>query len=295
MDDNKVTSDIKVSIITRTKNRPQFLKRACESLINQTFKNYEWIIVNDAGDISHIEKVHKTDIGADHPTKLINLSKPCGRGKAAIAGMEAAKGVYCLFHDDDDALLPGALMRYVEELEKNPGAVAVIGGVKTITEKLSDSFPHERFEAMKKVKTYVPKGPLLLMDLAYNNTLMTISTLFRRDVYLNAGGINPKLAVLEDWDLWLRMMLIGDFITISEVLSIQYVRRDSGNDLSQSSREDHLKSEIFLRNHYLRKDINNGVQGLGYLMNVHHRKTLEELSALMGIIKKIKKIILFWT
>ena len=83
MDDNKVTSDIKVSIITRTKNRPQFLKRACESLINQTFKNYEWIIVNDAGDISHIEKVHKTDIGADHPTKLIKFIKTLRQRKGS--------------------------------------------------------------------------------------------------------------------------------------------------------------------------------------------------------------------
>lgn len=281
---------VKVSIITRTKNRPNFLKRAQNGLAAQTFKDFEWIVVNDGGNTNDINTVLASPIKAIHGTKRIDLIETRGRAGAAIVGLNAAKGTYCLLHDDDDALLPNALHAYVCAMETAPNAIAVIGGTKIITEELKKGI----YIPYGREKTSIPKAAPLLMDLAYRNSFLTIATLFRNDAYQTVGGINPNLDVLEDWDLWLRLMLKGDVIALPELLSVQYIRKNALGDAAQSKRDDHLKATIALRNHYLRKDIHEGSYGLGRLMNMHHRQTLEEFSALTKSLRHIKHLMMFW-
>lgn len=281
---------VKVSVITRTKNRAFFLERARAGLAAQTFKNFEWIVVNDGGVQADIASVLSSPVGSEQAPCFVNLPESLGRAGAAIAGLDIARGDYCLIHDDDDALLPRALEDYVTALDAAPKAVAAIGGVKTITEKPAAG----GYEPYGKPAMQIPQNNPLLMDLAYRNSFMTISTLFRKNAYIKAGGINPDLDVLEDWDLWLRLMLEGDVICVPQILSLQYVRKGETGDAAQSSRKDHLKTDIALRNHYLRQDIQNGTFGLGHMMNLHHRQTLEEISAMMKVLRRVKKRLFFW-
>lgn len=285
-----MSEQVKVSIVTRTKNRSDFLKRARNGLAAQTFKDFEWIVVNDGGNTKDIDTILASPIKAIHGTNRIDLTETRGRAGAAIVGLNAAKGTYCLLHDDDDALLPNALHAFVSEMEAAPKAVAVIGGTKIITEKLKKG----TYMPYGREKTSIPKQAPLLIDLAYRNSFLTIATLFRRNAYETIGGINPDLDVLEDWDLWLKLMLIGDVIALPELLSVQYIRKDAQGDAAQSKRDDHVQASIAMRNHYLRQDIHNGSFGLGKLMNTHHRQTLEELAAMTKSLKHIKNIMMFW-
>lgn len=281
---------VKVSVITRTRNRTDLLKRARAGLAAQSFKNFEWIVVNDGGDTGALDAVLASPLEIDHATQRIDHPVSLGRAGAAIAGLSAARGEYCLFHDDDDALQPSALQAYCDALDGAPKSVAVIGGVRTITEKLSGNSyaPHGA------AKTHIPTAPPLLIDLAYRNSFLTIATLFKRSVYESVGGINPELDVLEDWDLWLRLMLEGDVVALPELLSIQYVRIGATGDAAQSAQADHKRADAALRNHYLRQDIKTGAPGLGWLMNLHHRQTLEELSSMTRTLRRIKNRAMFW-
>jgi len=285
-----MTVEVKVSVITRTRNRPQFLKRARAGLATQTFKDFEWIIVNDGGNPTELDVILGQPVDALHGIHRLDLPESLGRGGAAKAGLSKARGEYCILHDDDDALLPEALQFFVNTLDNTPEAVAAIGGTEIIHEKTQGN----TYAQYGTSKTSIPKAPPLLIDLAYRNSLLTISTVFRQSAYKKAGGINPNLDVLEDWDLWLRLMLEGDIAVIPELLSVQYIRTNAIGDDAHSTQERHMHTDIELRNHYLRQDIKNGIQGLGWLMNLHHRQTLEELSAMTRTLRGIKKILTFW-
>ena len=278
-----MTRTPKISVITRTRNRPRLLARAINGLEAQSFKDFELLIINDGGEPPVIE--------SPLPHKLINLAENLGRAGAADHGLRAAKGDYVLFHDDDDSLKPEALEKLCEALDTAPDCVGAICGYEIIRE---DNAARD-FRPTGQRDIHIPDLPPTLNDLAFANTLLTISTLFRRDAALKAGGMTLSLDALEDWDLWLRLMLEGDFTLVKEALAYQHLRTDETDGAyAQSAKAEHDAARIRLLNHYLREDIKSGRQGLGHLMNVQNRQTIEDLSHLTSLLKGFKRRLLFW-
>jgi len=89
-----------VSIIVRTKDRPELLKRALQSIAAQTYKPIEVVLVNDGGcqlDVNELEGILK-----DITLNYIRLENGTGRARAGNVGIENAKGEFVGFLDDDD-------------------------------------------------------------------------------------------------------------------------------------------------------------------------------------------------
>ena len=272
----------KITIITRTKDRPRLLARVAKGLELQSFGDFEWLIVNDGGAAPNIETVL-------HP-RILNLPENLGRAGAADKGLREATGEYILFHDDDDSLKDRALEKLADALDDAPDCVGAICGFEIIHEDTAQG----NFKPTGLRETHIPDLPPTLNDLAFANTLLTISTLFRRDAAIKAGGMTLTLDALEDWDLWLRLMLEGDFVLVKEALAFQHLRETTNDAYAQSAKAEHDAARIRLLNHYLREDIKSGKQGLGHLMNVQNRQAIEELSALTGSLRKIKRRLMFW-
>jgi len=272
----------KVSVILRTKDRPLLLERALKGLAAQSFDDYELVIVNDGGT--------PPNLAGGPQITIINNPNSLGRSGAADKGLKAAKGDYVLFHDDDDTLLPEALAILSETLDAAPEAIGAICGYEIITEagEAGD------FKETEPRRSHIPDLPPTLTDLAFANSLLTISTLFKRKAAIQAGGITLGLDALEDWDLWLRLMLEGDFALTKQVLARQHIREASDGAYNQSAKDEHDAARIRLLNHYLREDIKSGKQGLGHLMNVQNRQTIEDLNYITGTLKKIKKAFTPW-
>lgn len=272
----------KITVVTRTKDRPRLLARVAKSLELQSYDDFEWVIVNDGGSTPDFETVLKP--------RILNLPESLGRAGAADKGLREAKGDYILFHDDDDSLDERALEKLASALDDSPDCIGAICGYHVIHEETESG----DFKPIGDRKTHIPELPPTLNDLAYANTLLTISTLFRRDAALKAGGMTVSLDALEDWDLWLRLMLEGDFVLVKEALAFQHLRAPTNDAYAQSAKTEHDAARIRLLNHYLREDIKSGKQGLGHLMNVQNRQTIEELSALTGSLRKAKRRLIFW-
>ncbi len=272
----------KISVITRTCNRPRLLARTIKGLEAQSFKDFELLIVNDGGAPPLIETLLNA--------RTINLPENLGRAGAADRGLREAKGDYVLFHDDDDSLKMEALGKLSKALDMAPDCIGAICGYETIYEANAD----KDFKPTGQRDTHIPDLPPTLNDLAFANTLLTISTLFRREAALNAGGMTLSLNALEDWDLWLRLMLEGDFTLVKEALAYQYLRGDTNDAYAQSAKTVHDAARIRLLNHYLREDIKMGRPGLGHLMNVQNRQTIEDLSYLTRTLKSLKRRLIFW-
>ena len=132
-----------VSIIVRTKDRPGLLVKALHSIRAQTYCNLEIVVVNDGGiDVRDvIEKVVP-----DIPVTYISHETCKGRSEAANSGMEAAKGAYFNFLDDDHVLRPDHVETLVSHLiatgEKvaygNTNHVYFTGSLKNLEEELQE-------------------------------------------------------------------------------------------------------------------------------------------------------------
>jgi len=111
------------SIITPTNNRPKLLKRAIESVLGQSFSNWEQIIVDDANDPETSEIV----TGMNDPRlKYVVHEMPKGAAGAYNTGIQNARGRFINFLDDDDEYLSGILEKIYnsfEEATNNPGFI----------------------------------------------------------------------------------------------------------------------------------------------------------------------------
>jgi glycosyltransferase involved in cell wall biosynthesis len=110
------------SVVIPTYNRPDFLPEAIDSVLNQTIDDLECIVVDDAGPIA-------ATVPDDPRMKLIRHASNGGEPAARNTGIEAAKGRYVTFLDDDDVFTRDRLQIALQGLERAPIAVCYRGGV----------------------------------------------------------------------------------------------------------------------------------------------------------------------
>lgn len=183
-----------ISIIIPTYNRADLLPRSIESVLNQTYKNFELIIVDDKSTDESL-KVIKKYLNEDKRIKLIKHSKNLGGSIARNTGIKESKGKYVAFQDSDDEWLPEKLELQVKKILKNKEIDVVSCGVVYHDQagKIADQFiPSEMgknlFEKMI-VKEIVPG---------------TQSILVKRSCLENVGGFDITPAN-QDYMLYIKL------------------------------------------------------------------------------------------
>lgn len=112
-----------VSVIIPTKNRPNLLERALDSVSLQTYDNLECIVVDDGSDTPASEVVDR--IG-DPRIRCIRHETSKGASAARNSGIRASEGRYLAFLDDDDEWLPTKLEKQVKAIEESPDSVGLV-------------------------------------------------------------------------------------------------------------------------------------------------------------------------
>ncbi len=113
----------KVSVIMSVYNGDKYLREAIESILNQTFTDFEFIIVNDGSTDNSLEIIESYD---DERIKTINNKKNIGLTKSLNKALKFAKGKYIARQDADDVSLPNRFEKQVEYLDSHP-EVALVG------------------------------------------------------------------------------------------------------------------------------------------------------------------------
>lgn len=243
-----------ISVIIRTQYRPLFLQRAICSVMQQTFSDWEILIVNDGG---------KEVIVNDPRIRYLRHETPLGRSIAASRGLQKAQGEYAIFLDDDDTWHPTFLERAVDKLKE--GYLAVAAHCYKVTEVVKGEDIVE-----KKRELHRPlKKDVLLFELAMGNFLPIHSCLFQRALALEVGGIDESLPLLEDWDFFLRLVERTEMAMITTPLVYYHLRRE-GRERNTviENRQLCVQCESYIRNKYLRRDLSRGLFGLGALLNM---------------------------
>lgn len=209
-----------VSVIIPTYSRPVFLERAIESVLSQSYKNIEIIIVDDNGE--NTENQIQTENIVLKRFRLPNLfyikHKVNRNGCVARnTGLNKSQGDYITFLDDDDFMFPNRIESCVNVLEENRDY-----------DICYSSFERRTENSIRSVSLAEKSGDLLLDLLKLNWRFGTGSNpFFRRVVYEEIGGFNEKLIRKQDVEYMCRALNNRKILAITDVLIVKYIDSDS--------------------------------------------------------------------
>ncbi|MBA3679828.1 MAG: glycosyltransferase family 2 protein [Bacteroidetes bacterium] len=181
------------SVIIPTYNRAHLLKKTIDTVLDQSYENFELIVVDD-GSSDNTEEV-VTNIIKEKGNKVTYVKqKNSERAVARNNGLKKAVGDYVLFFDSDDTL-------YAYHLET---------ANKYITENNSPEFIHLRYDIKNGDGKIMKEGPIYNSlpnkDMIFGNFLSCNGVFLRKDIALkNQFNEDRELSAMEDWELWLRL------------------------------------------------------------------------------------------
>ncbi|ROL57688.1 glycosyltransferase [Bacteroidetes/Chlorobi group bacterium Naka2016] len=220
----------KVSVVITCYNLAQYLREAVESVVNQTFQDWECIIVDD-GSTDDTKQV-ALELISRYPTRRIVYlhKKNEGVAKARNYGIQHSKGKYILPLDADDMLHPTFLEKTVRILDEYPYFFIVYTDLQEFGERNN----------LVQAKNWDP------LTLPYQNHLNYCS-LMRREVWEEVGGYNPNMVLgYEDWDFWIGSVQKGFTATrIPEPLFL-YRIRNASRQTNAVTKDIEIKSQIIL-------------------------------------------------
>ncbi len=188
---------VKVSVIIPCFNYGAYLPRAVTSIINQTWKDWEILIVND-GSTDNTDAIVGT-LPVDHyPIRYIGRRENRGPSYTRNEGMNAAEGQFLAFLDADDEWYPEKLERQIRLFQDDSSLGLVAAGVHLIDENkgIERRYLPSRF----------PDRKTLVRSMLMKNVIpATSSVVIRKRCIDDLGGFDEDLRFAEDWDLWLRI------------------------------------------------------------------------------------------
>lgn len=185
-----------VSIVLSTYNRAErYLPRAIESVLAQTFKNWELLVMDD-GSTDDTEKVVKKF--KDSRIKYIKLDHFGCDTRPKNEGIKQAQADLIAFLDDDCAYRPDHLQALLRELTQDDGAVVLVYGDRWVTFEDEDKKP--------QIGVYSDFDYQLLMK---QNYIDTSDVLVKKEVLYEVGGWDENLKKFVDWNLWVRLAKRG--------------------------------------------------------------------------------------
>lgn len=204
----KTPTSVTVSVIIPTRNRPRQLLKAVQSVLAQTFQDFEIIIVDDASTVM-LNTMNKAF--QDKRVRIIRNETPQGGSLSRNHGIFQSIGKWLAFLDDDDIWQPQKLEQQLAMLARNPQAIAV-------TSAYTVHYPG----AIKK--NVFPPAQITLAKLLENNCLGGASVcMCDAQVIKKLGGFNRHLRSAQDWDVWVRLRMQGEIVTVAKPAVDYYV------------------------------------------------------------------------
>lgn len=201
----------KVSVVTTVYNGEPYVDRAMPSILGQSFKDFEWILVDD-GSNDRTPEVLRDLAARDSRVRVFSPGR-LGISAAANFGVSQAQGEYVARQDFDDRSYPDRLRLQVAALDADPRLGVVGGHYVLVDENRGERYVRMPPTAHDAILASMAKG------IPFANTLVA----FRRQAWVEAGGY-PDVADLEDLLLWIQIARRGwRFSSIPEPLGEHFV------------------------------------------------------------------------
>ena len=201
--------EISVSIVMPVYNGERYLKEAIESILNQTYRDFEFIIINDASTDKSEEIIKSFN---DPRIVYIKNDKNLGQAEALNKGIRSVRGLYVARMDQDDVSLLERIAVQLKHMEDNK-ETAILG--TRIQEIDKDGRVMQRPLLPDRPNV---KARLFFARLAGWPSIAHPTVMIRKEIFDKIGYYDPKYRICQDYDLWLRAVRRYRIENIPEVL-----------------------------------------------------------------------------
>ena len=219
-----------ISVLMPAYNAEKYIGEAIESVLNQTFKDFELIVVND-GSTDRTEEIILSF--SDPRIRYVKNEKNIGVISTRNKSVDLATGKYCALLDADDISLPQRFETQLRFFEKNPDYVLCGSWAYIIDNKGNRT---------GKIK-FIDSDNLLKISYLFSNALVNSSIMLKTDI-LKKFKYRPEILISEDFDLFLRMVNAGLKIANLPEYLIKYRWHDTNisneNDVFQTEKKQEL-------------------------------------------------------
>ncbi|BAZ68343.1 MAG: glycosyltransferase [Pelatocladus maniniholoensis HA4357-MV3] len=205
----------KISVVMSVYNGGQYLQESIESILNQTFTNFEFIVIDD-GSIDSSWEILTRYAKEDQRIKLFKNEENLGLTKSLNKGLKLAQGEYIARQDADDVSLPERFEKQVKFLDQSPEVVLVSCNIEWID-------PEGRF--LGKQPRDCDRDLVAWYLLFYNHLAGHSQVMFRQKPVRNLGGYCENYRYSQDYELWSRLIQVSDIVILSDAL-LQQRRHD---------------------------------------------------------------------
>ena len=212
----------KVSVCIPNYNYGRFIRDAIQSVLDQTYKDFELIIVDNCST-DNSEEVIKSF--SDPRIRFYKNEKNIGFVKNLNKCLSLASGEYISILHSDDMYLPNMLEKEAKILDSNPNVGFVYSSVKIINK---DGIVTEDYRPFDK--HYIINGEEEFKRLVLGNYIRTPTVMVRQKCYTVLGGYNEENPFPSDWEMWLRIALNYDVAFISEPLAYYRIHDESNTN-----------------------------------------------------------------
>lgn len=215
----------KISIVVPSYNRAEFIPATIDSILQQSFQDFELIFIDD-GSTDNTTQIMKKYTDSDYRVKYFKQVNS-ERAVARSYGISLATGDFVCLVDSDDLWYPNKLETQLKVMEADPEIVLSYAAVNRI------DFDGNRVAAAPR--QHQGESGYVFFDLLKRNFIPSVTPMIKADVAKRIGKQVTELIPYEDWDFWLRISREGKFFHIVEPLgdyrihpgqSVQNVKAD---------------------------------------------------------------------
>lgn len=233
----------RISVLLPVRNGLPYLSAAIQSVLSQSFTDFELIVIDDGSSDGSADAVRAI---RDDRIRLLSTG---GAGVAAAlqAGLGVATGEFIARQDADDLSDPDRFARQVSCIDRHPRVAVVSSRVRFIDHN-GDTTANgwtrmvrsewERATTPADIATLMPKTCCIVHG----------SVMMRRSAVVAAGGYDARLPVAQDYDLWLRLLPLGEFVRLPDEL---YAFRIHDAQISATRRHEQARHAIGAKLRYL--------------------------------------------
>lgn len=232
-------SDPMVSVIVPTCNRPETLAASLESILKQTFQDFEILVINDGECEVEVIVNRYNDRG-----RMTYIKHGRNRGLAAArnSGLRLARGKYIAYLDDDDRFYPHHLETLVKALEQGQAPVAYTDAHRVLYHNNGDRdvaigrdvpYSHEFDPRLMLVHNYIP----------------VLCVMHARSCLDETGLFDESLSSHEDWDLWIRMSRRFPFLHIPTVTA-EFAWKTDGSTMTSRMQSEYCANVKLIHRRY---------------------------------------------